>query len=74
MILYLRLLLILALLAFCVWFLRRLYLAAARNPRLRYTLASMGPQLLRGLLLRGLLLRYLLPYLFRAFRFLRFFR
>ncbi len=67
--LYLRLLLIVAVVAAIVWFLRRLYLAAARNPRLRYTLANVGSQLFRLIVLR-----YLFGTLFRAVRFLRFFR
>jgi flagellar biogenesis protein FliO len=67
--LYLRLLLIVALVVLAVWFVRRLYLASARNPYLRYYLSNIS-----GLVIRVFLIRYLLTFLLRAVRLLRFFR
>jgi hypothetical protein len=52
-----------------VYLARRLYLAGARDPRVRHVLSRIGLQLLRLFLLRGVL-----GYLWRAVKILRFFR
>ncbi len=67
--LYFRLLLIALVVLVTVWFVRRLVLAASRNPRLRHLLSTLSYQLLRVFLIRGVL-----GFLWRAVRMLRFFR
>lgn len=69
MFVYLRLLLIVALVVFAFYFVRRLYLVSRTNPYLRAYLSRFSWQMARIVALR-----YLLVFLWRAVRLMRFFR